>query len=62
MLAKHLEHRRKDVTGALDVVAAAADALEEMPGRTVREDRWLGDLRRRRLRLERKVAKVADAA
>jgi uncharacterized protein YprB with RNaseH-like and TPR domain len=53
ILAKHLEHRRKDRAAALEVVSAAVEALEALEWREVREERYLADLRRRSERLRR---------
>lgn len=55
MLAKDLEHRRRDGAAALEVASAAKAALEELAGRTVREERWLADLSRRQARLRRRT-------
>lgn len=51
MLAKHLEHRRKDRRAALELVEAALQALEDEPAWGRKEERWVEDLRRRRGRL-----------
>ncbi|MDQ6747860.1 MAG: ribonuclease H-like domain-containing protein [Candidatus Dormibacteraeota bacterium] len=59
MLAKHLEHRRKDRVAALEVVLAAVEALESIPWRQGREERCLADLRRRSVRLSRPRPKAA---
>lgn len=53
MLAKDLEHRRKDRPGALEVVAAALVVLGPRANRTPRESRWLADLTRRSARLQK---------
>jgi uncharacterized protein YprB with RNaseH-like and TPR domain len=55
MLAKHLEHRRKDRGAALEVVLAALAALESQSYLEPREGRWLADLRRRAERLTRRA-------
>jgi uncharacterized protein YprB with RNaseH-like and TPR domain len=55
MLAKHLEHKRKDRGAALEVVRAALEALEAAGSRDLRHDRCLMDLRRRDARLRRKA-------
>ena len=60
MLAKILEHGRKDRAAALEVVSAALDALQGSSPRSRAEDRCLEDLRKRRLRLERRH--TAEAA
>lgn len=59
MLAKHLEHRAKDRTAALEVVSAALEALEALDWRPLREERYLADLRRRSARLSRPRVKAA---
>ena len=59
MLAKDLEHRRKDRAAALEVAAAAHAALEGQPARTQAEERWLGDLVKRRRRLRLKAGEAA---
>jgi hypothetical protein len=59
MLAKILEHRRKDRGAAIEVVSAAVDALEEIGSRSRAEDRCLLDLRKRRQRLEKRQAAAA---
>jgi uncharacterized protein YprB with RNaseH-like and TPR domain len=59
MLAKILEHRRKDRSAAIEVVSAALDALEQSRRHTPGEERWLADLRRRLARLEGKRAAKA---
>ncbi|MHB8507696.1 MAG: ribonuclease H-like domain-containing protein [Candidatus Dormibacteria bacterium] len=59
MLAKHLEHRRRDRRAALEVVAAALDALEGLGPRDGREERFASDLRHRRARLEKGVSPAA---
>jgi uncharacterized protein YprB with RNaseH-like and TPR domain len=59
MLAKILEHGRKDRAAALEVVSAALEALEGGQ-RSASEERCLVDLRRRHARLEGKRA--AEAA
>jgi uncharacterized protein YprB with RNaseH-like and TPR domain len=51
MLAKHLEHRRKDRTAALEVVSAALAAMESERYLSPAEERCLNDLRRRATRL-----------
>jgi uncharacterized protein YprB with RNaseH-like and TPR domain len=53
MLAKHLEHRRKDRNAAAEVVAAAIAALETERYLAPGEERCLADLRRRAARLSR---------
>jgi len=60
MLAKILEHRRKDRSAAIEVVSAALEALQESGSRNPSEERWLVDLRKRHARLEGKRA--AEAA
>jgi uncharacterized protein len=52
MLAKILEHGRKDRAAAMEVVSAALGALESITWRSPQEERWLMDLRRRQVRLE----------
>jgi len=52
MLAKILEHRRKDRSAAIEVVSAALEALEESRSRSPSEERCLVDLRKRHARLE----------
>lgn len=59
MLAKILEHRRKDRGAAIEVVSAAVDALEESGSRSRAEERCLVDLRKRRDRLEKRQAAAA---
>ncbi|GAC1335280.1 MAG: metal-dependent exonucleaseMrfB [Candidatus Dormibacteria bacterium] len=56
MLAKHLEHRRKDRAAAVEVVSAAIAALETERGLAPKEEKCLLDLRRRATRLARKPA------
>jgi uncharacterized protein YprB with RNaseH-like and TPR domain len=56
MLAKLLEHRRRDCGAALELVTIALEALEEQGDRSPREERCLADLRRRRRRLSGKLA------
>ncbi|MFN2464329.1 MAG: ribonuclease H-like domain-containing protein [Candidatus Dormibacteria bacterium] len=51
MLAKHLEHRRKDRVAAAEVVGAAIAALETERYLAPREEKCLADLRRRAERL-----------
>jgi uncharacterized protein YprB with RNaseH-like and TPR domain len=51
MLAKDLEHRRKDRAAALEVASAARTALEDQAFRTPKEERWLADLLKRQQRL-----------
>jgi hypothetical protein len=51
MLAKVLEHRRKDPSAAIEVVNAALGALESASRRSPREEGWVVDLRRRHDRL-----------
>jgi hypothetical protein len=51
MLAKVLEHRRKDRSAAIEVVSAALGALESVSWRSPREERWVEDLRKRHHRL-----------
>jgi uncharacterized protein YprB with RNaseH-like and TPR domain len=53
MLAKVLEHGRKDRAAAIEVVSAALSALESITWRNPKEERWLLDLRKRQARLER---------
>jgi uncharacterized protein YprB with RNaseH-like and TPR domain len=55
MLAKHLEHQRRDHQGALELVAAALEAVDLQPPRDRREERLVEDLTRRRARLSRRV-------
>lgn len=55
MLAKHLEHHRRDRPAALQLVGAALDAVEARPSRDRREERFFDDLVRRRARLARLV-------
>jgi hypothetical protein len=55
MLAKHLEHQRRDRRAALELVSAALDAMEERPPRDPKEQRLLSDLRHRGARLARLV-------
>jgi uncharacterized protein YprB with RNaseH-like and TPR domain len=59
MLAKHLEHRRKDRRAALELVEAALQALHEEPGWGRKEERWVEDLRRRRVRLSARAEATA---
>ncbi|HEV3235053.1 MAG TPA: ribonuclease H-like domain-containing protein [Candidatus Dormibacteraeota bacterium] len=59
MLAKDLEHRRKDGAAALEVASAARLALDDQPGRTPQEERWLADLVRRTERLRRRTGEAA---
>ncbi|MGI8609014.1 MAG: ribonuclease H-like domain-containing protein [Candidatus Dormibacteria bacterium] len=59
MLAKHLEHRRKDRHAAVEVVSAALAALESERYLSVSEQRCLQDLRRRATRLSRRSQKKA---
>ena len=59
MLAKHLEHRRKDRGAAAEVVGAAIAALETERHLAPREERCLEDLRRRAARLSRRAQKKA---
>ena len=56
MLAKHLEHRRKDRNAAAEVVSAAIAALETERCLAPREEKCLADLRRRAVRLARRPA------
>lgn len=56
MLAKDLEHRRKDRAAALELAGATRLALEEVSSRSIREEKWLGDLRKREARLRLKAA------
>lgn len=51
MLAKVLEHRRKDRSAAIEVVSAALGALESVSWRSPKEERWVVDLRKRHGRL-----------
>lgn len=51
MLAKVLEHRRKDRAAAIEVVSAALSTLESLAWRTTKEERWVLDLQRRQSRL-----------
>ena len=51
MLAKHLEHKRKDRSAAMEVVTAALAALESQSYLSIGEERCLNDLLRRRHRL-----------
>jgi len=51
MLAKALEHRRKDRAAALEVATAVLETLEDARLRTGKEERLLADLRRRCARL-----------
>jgi len=53
MLAKHLEHRRKDRNAAIEVVSAALAAMESERYLSRNEERCLNDLRRRHQRLSR---------
>ena len=62
MLAKHLEHRRKDRNAAIEVVGAALAALETEPRLSDREERCLADLRRRHDRLSRRRPSQPKAA
>ncbi len=59
MLAKILEHRRKDRGAAIEIVSAAVEALEGNGPRSRAEDRCLVDLRKRRDRLEKRQAAAA---
>jgi uncharacterized protein YprB with RNaseH-like and TPR domain len=59
MLAKILEHRRKDRGAAIEIVSAAVDALEGSGPRSRAEDRCLIDLRKRKVRLEKRQAAAA---
>lgn len=59
MLAKDLELRRKDRSAALEVTSAARAALEASYQRSIRDERWLEDLRRREARLERRTEAAA---
>jgi hypothetical protein len=56
MLAKVLEHRRKDRAAASEVVSAALSALESLSWRSPKEDRWVTDLRKRHRRLASRAA------
>jgi hypothetical protein len=51
MLAKQLEHRSHDRAAALELVDAALETLENQPDRSVLENRYLADLRKRQARL-----------
>ncbi|MEA2645606.1 MAG: uncharacterized protein QOE92_689 [Chloroflexota bacterium] len=55
MLAKDLEHRRRDRSAALEVTSAARAALEATYVRSGLDERCLEDLTRREARLERRV-------
>jgi uncharacterized protein YprB with RNaseH-like and TPR domain len=55
MLAKDLEHRRKDRAAALEVASAARAALDEQPYRSLKEEQWLADLVKREQRLRAKT-------
>jgi uncharacterized protein YprB with RNaseH-like and TPR domain len=59
MLAKALEHRRKDRSAALEVVSAALGALESVSWRSPKEERWLTDLRKRHDRLAARAPAAA---
>jgi hypothetical protein len=55
MLAKELEHGRKDPAAALEIVDATLVALQSFYPQSQREQRCLLDLRHRAARLQRRV-------
>ena len=59
MLAKVLEHRRKDRSAAIEVVSAALSALELVSWRSPKEERWVIDLRKRHHRLATRAPAAA---
>jgi hypothetical protein len=54
-LAKLLEHQARDPVAALRVVA---EALELLTMAVITDDRWRIELERRRLRLDKRVARI----